>query len=433
MKKLALLALLATLVSTFGWTNAQPNGSAESTAHVAGATALFDYSYSPNEDENYMTLGMELPFDKLLLSIKIEDKEDRDENAEEESPKLQVEYRSSNNVWKKLSGIASPIQKDSYAPQLFTYDFEQPADFTQSNLMGKTAHWVRVTKLNDPTRNIHIDRSAARAYALSLQLSSSTGEDLTMLSAENFTLSQGTDNVIYGIQNRGDGRYDLALQTLSDDTSYHVIISAPNHLIKSVDIEDVNSKAITQRNVEMSLKVDCVSPYDDLDYHWAQSSVRELHCPQENEENIPAETHFYPNAAVTRLDFVKAAMERAQVNIKNYRFSDTPFRDVKDEPAVSAAWRLGYLDSATEFEPKEFITRGEAVELLVRIAGIRLGSSKTPFTDVSEDDPLAPYLRAAYNYQIIEGYADRTFKPENKLTKAEFGTMLNNTFYAWKE
>ncbi len=433
MKKLALLALLATLVSTFGWTNAQPNGTAESRSHLTGATALFDYSYSPNEEENYMTLGMELPFDKLLLSLKIEDKEDRAEDTDEESPKLQVEYRSSNNVWKKLPGTASEIKKDSYAPQLFTYNFEQPTDFTKSNLMGKTAHWVRVTKLNDPTRNITITASGARAYSVSLQLGSSTGEDLTMLSAESFEVSQGADNTLYGVRNRGNGRYDLALQTLEDDTTYRVIITAANHLIRSVELEDVNSSAITQRSVEMSLKVDCTSPYDDLDYHWAQSSVRELHCPQENEENVPENTHFYPNAAVTRLDFVKAAMERAQIDIKNYRFSDTPFRDVKDEPAVSAAWRLGYLDSATEFGPKEFITRGEAVELLVRIAGIHLGSSKTPFTDVSEDDPLAPYLRAAYNYQIIEGYADHTFKPENKLTKAEFGTMLNNTFYAWKE
>ena len=46
------------------------------------------------------------------------------------------------------------------------------------------------------------------------------------------------------------------------------------------------------------------------------------------------------------------------------------------------------------------------------------------FSDVKEDDWYAPYVKAMYRYGIMTGYADGSFQPQGKVTRAQFVKML---------
>lgn len=81
--------------------------------------------------------------------------------------------------------------------------------------------------------------------------------------------------------------------------------------------------------------------------------------------------------------------------------------------------------SATAFEPKTPITRGEFAMYIVRglgLAGDRQSAAK--YKDVSSSSALAPYIGAATRAGIVKGMTDGTFKPDNPITREEITAMM---------
>ncbi|RJE88885.1 hypothetical protein D3P07_13065 [Paenibacillus sp. 1011MAR3C5] len=76
------------------------------------------------------------------------------------------------------------------------------------------------------------------------------------------------------------------------------------------------------------------------------------------------------------------------------------------------------------FLPDQDITRAEFAAILMRGLGIRMESGMSRFTDVSENDWYNSAVQAAYNYGIIEGFADGTFRPTDKVTREQAVAML---------
>ena len=82
----------------------------------------------------------------------------------------------------------------------------------------------------------------------------------------------------------------------------------------------------------------------------------------------------------------------------------------------------GYDDST--FKPDKVMTRAEVVTIFTRLLKVKpLFEEKTTFTDISghwaEEDIII-----MSSLGIIKGYEDGTFKPENKITRAEFATII---------
>ncbi|WP_164779650.1 S-layer homology domain-containing protein [Paenibacillus kobensis] len=93
--------------------------------------------------------------------------------------------------------------------------------------------------------------------------------------------------------------------------------------------------------------------------------------------------------------------------------------------AVEAGIVNGYADGT--FRPSDKITRTEMAVMLVRALNLKVGGGKAsdlPFEDAS-DIPAwaAPYIAAAYDAGLIQG-ADGKFKPNAEATRAEVVTML---------
>lgn len=126
--------------------------------------------------------------------------------------------------------------------------------------------------------------------------------------------------------------------------------------------------------------------------------------------------------------YYQAIPEEAASSFKD--FSDIASEYQYDvEYVVDKGIITGYGDNT--FRPKAFLTRGAAAKF---IASIRLGSEKAnelstttaPFKDVSVNHAFASYIAYCSSMKYINGYSDKTFRPNDSLTAAAFAKMLLN-------
>lgn len=85
----------------------------------------------------------------------------------------------------------------------------------------------------------------------------------------------------------------------------------------------------------------------------------------------------------------------------------------------------GYPDQT--FQPKQSLTRAELTTLLVRAKGLTLSDApaRQVFPDVPADHWAAKYIEVAKAAGLVKGYEeDGTFRPDNRITKAEGVAVL---------
>ncbi len=95
--------------------------------------------------------------------------------------------------------------------------------------------------------------------------------------------------------------------------------------------------------------------------------------------------------------------------------------------------KLGFLTNieanhGVNIYPNQNITRAEFTELLYQISilGDKSASMKLKsFTDVTSKHPYVTAISFAVSNNIVAGYEDGSFRPENNITRAEVVTMVN--------
>lgn len=80
------------------------------------------------------------------------------------------------------------------------------------------------------------------------------------------------------------------------------------------------------------------------------------------------------------------------------------------------------------FRPNEEVTRGQAAAFIARALTLDGEKRETPFPDVSEDYRFSGYIDSASKEGIITGYPDGTFRPDVKVTRAQMAIMLSRAF-----
>ncbi len=83
----------------------------------------------------------------------------------------------------------------------------------------------------------------------------------------------------------------------------------------------------------------------------------------------------------------------------------------------------GYPDG--EFKPKRHLTRAEFAALIFRFTEMEMADIENPFTDFDESHWASDEILALTSSGLIEGYPDKTYKPENNITRAEVMTVIN--------
>lgn len=400
-----------------------------------GDVTVTDYSnssdiefFNGDEDETqYLYMGMEVPFDKVSFdltgSVEFED-----------DSTLEWEYYNGSS-WKSLTldgdsfNGFEQVNRDSLRfnyPSSWTMDSFEFGDDSES----PEAYWIRVSA-DEVVEGGAADQISVVAYLLEVTVENQEGQRILNLSEDNFSVSEGSDNELYGVIGQGNGKYLLAVNTLANDTNYRLVIYVPGYDQLATDVEmDENDEV----SVTVALYGDdaCAPEYDDIAFHWAQSAVRELYCRQILQITTD---NFRPNTRVSKAEFIKMALMNASIDTDIYTYKSNPFDDVDREDDwyaeyALAAYHLDVIDADDDFNADYSMNRAEAVVVLIRLAGIEGNSSMTPFYDIASSAWYARYVRAAADMGVVEGYPDGSFQPERYLSRAEAAVMINNMYYA---
>lgn len=139
---------------------------------------------------------------------------------------------------------------------------------------------------------------------------------------------------------------------------------------------------------------------------------------------------FKPSNAVTRAEAVSMFVNLLSIGDKNLEFSNK-FTDVNSgwyvgeiNYAVSKGFIKGYEDNT--FRPNVEITRAEFANMIAVF--IKDGyTEKERFKDV-KGHWASDAINELFGNKLIKGYPDGTFKPDEKLTRAEAVVILNSVF-----
>lgn len=103
----------------------------------------------------------------------------------------------------------------------------------------------------------------------------------------------------------------------------------------------------------------------------------------------------------------------------------------KVEIAEHSAYIVGYTDGT--FGPSRSMTRSEAAAIFARLLAAKNGdilydNVHCSFSDVSGKAWYAGYVKYLETFDILSGYTDGTFRPDNPITRAEF-VAISVRFY----
>lgn len=139
---------------------------------------------------------------------------------------------------------------------------------------------------------------------------------------------------------------------------------------------------------------------------------------------------YKPSNTLTYGEFMKLIMTSSAPDVKYDLITELPFEHWA-APYIKAALNYGVIDEGeiTSENINSQISRMEVVKILSKCdIMVRENMQKAvyqPFTDIGNiSDEEFTYLTHAIAIGVINGYEDNTFKPENKLTRAEAAKIL---------
>ncbi|WP_327993653.1 S-layer homology domain-containing protein [Brevibacillus choshinensis] len=110
--------------------------------------------------------------------------------------------------------------------------------------------------------------------------------------------------------------------------------------------------------------------------------------------------------------------------------TEAPKMDAAMEKTVKRLESLGLVAGYGngDFGVEKTITRAEFATLIVRARGLEQGAKlaqfNTTYTDVKSTDWFAGFVNVASGEEIVKGFPDKSFKPQNQVTYAEAVTMI---------
>lgn len=187
--------------------------------------------------------------------------------------------------------------------------------------------------------------------------------------------------------------------------------------------------------------------FDDLkgsDVEWAARYIASLASKRVFEGY--EDGTFKPRQTISRIEAITAAVrlmglrdqaESAEAQATNLNFSDA------DKLRQKYGWAVGYVAVAlqndlfsegdTAVQPEKEADRLWATTLLVKALKLQEEAkakmnAKLPFKDASKIPAgSVGYVAVALEHQLVDGYEDNTFRPNQPVTRAELAALLDRT------
>jgi len=204
---------------------------------------------------------------------------------------------------------------------------------------------------------------------------------------------------------------DLNGETISGETTQlgnYAVIATP----KVTD--DLPATPVPEPAVQLS----------DIQNHWAKENIEQL-VAMGAISGYPDGT-FAPDKGISRAEFAVVLVKAFKLEaLEGKIFADTNEHWAQD--SISAAYANGIIsgyDDST-FGPDDIITREQMAVMIVKAAKLTTGTAKVDFADAGMISSwAAEAIAAAYNNQLISGYPDNTFRPDQGASRAEAVTAI---------
>jgi hypothetical protein len=173
-------------------------------------------------------------------------------------------------------------------------------------------------------------------------------------------------------------------------------------------------------------------PFTDLSiYHWAVEPV--ALCVTLDMVNGYPDNTFQPEKGITRAELVTMLVRTLSVKLAK----TAAYTGFKDVPAKSWAapyiaygvykkFTTGYPDKT--FRPNQVISRAEGITLLARYAElVQLAPLESPFPDLKTDFWANKYIGPAQDTGMLKYLEGKDFEPDKPFTRAEACEVLYRT------
>ncbi|MFD0960894.1 S-layer homology domain-containing protein [Paenibacillus chungangensis] len=146
--------------------------------------------------------------------------------------------------------------------------------------------------------------------------------------------------------------------------------------------------------------------------------------------------HFVPSQPNVRSDGTQEMVMNvphnsmyAVVEVQNKTFEDLLGHWAKREVELLASKLIVNGVAENQFAPNNEITRAEFAALLVRSLGLAIApngaQTTSPFSDISADTWYAPAVAAAVEANLINGYEDGSFQPNQSISREEIAVIID--------
>ena len=145
-----------------------------------------------------------------------------------------------------------------------------------------------------------------------------------------------------------------------------------------------------------------------------------------------ADGTFLPGNDVTRGQLAKIVSNASGFieDVEGQTFSDVPpdhtFYDYVERIAVRGIIS-GYSDGT--FRPQNNATRGQIAKIVANAASFSEPITGQTFSDVPPDHTFYEFIERMAQRNIIGGYSDGTFRPQNNATRGQTAKIVANTFF----
>ena len=134
---------------------------------------------------------------------------------------------------------------------------------------------------------------------------------------------------------------------------------------------------------------------------------------------------FMPDKVITRYEVIESLANLLDIEKVDYTLTLSDLKDeYKDviELFIGAGIINGYEDGT--FKGEEGLTRAEFIKIMSIILNLEEVGEVGIFSDTNGHWALK-YISSFEKLGYVKGYEDGTFRPDNKMTRAEFVTLVN--------
>ena len=170
------------------------------------------------------------------------------------------------------------------------------------------------------------------------------------------------------------------------------------------------------------------SIFIDVEEGWAKAPI--LAISEKGWMIGTRDFYFEPNKPLTRAQaatLLVRVLELKGTGNNLPKFTDVPNNHwAKSDIEIASTHGLMNGKGNQKFAPDEFLTREEMATLLSRLLKIAPEAKKdNPFSDISSTQWSYPYIVSMAEEKIFEGFEDNTFRPKDKVTRAQMAALLD--------